>query len=284
MICPDYILKAFKEKEFDVVSHGSSFEILNSDYLPLKVAYAILKEAGVYPIMNYNRLINVEFTFIPYRIPDVFYCTSVAGLDLSANEVWTRIENIRELAFINAPDSEKRGRVLAPVIEFFNPCYKKGKALDLGSGFGANAIPLAKSGWEVTCVEIDAHLLEDIKTRNPAIECVEGDITKVELKKNHYDLVVVAQVFPFLRPKTWRETLRKIFEALTSQGQFVGTFFVRSGPMENMTFALQSAHALPDADLIPPMLKSMGFINLEVTFKRQMYNFSGCVSVVAQKP
>ncbi|MBO6940350.1 MAG: class I SAM-dependent methyltransferase [Deltaproteobacteria bacterium] len=54
----------------------------------------------------------------------------------------------------------------------------RGRALDLGAGFGTHTIPLARRGYDVTAVDGSALLLEQLRSLDPSerIHTVEGDL------------------------------------------------------------------------------------------------------------
>ena len=55
-----------------------------------------------------------------------------------------------------------------------------GKAIDLGAGCGFQAIPLAELGFEVTAIDLDAGLLEELRRHAGAleIEAIEDDLLR----------------------------------------------------------------------------------------------------------
>jgi SAM-dependent methyltransferase len=50
-------------------------------------------------------------------------------------------------------------------------CY-----LDLGAGFGAHTVPLARAGKAVTAVDFHAGLLADLRTAAPSVETHQADL------------------------------------------------------------------------------------------------------------
>jgi tellurite methyltransferase len=69
----------------------------------------------------------------------------------------------------------------------------KGRALDLATGEGRNALFLAKHGWEVDAVDISPVGLR--RTRNLAkkagvkIRTIRADLDTFKIKREHYDLI-----------------------------------------------------------------------------------------------
>jgi 2-polyprenyl-3-methyl-5-hydroxy-6-metoxy-1,4-benzoquinol methylase len=69
--------------------------------------------------------------------------------------------------------------------------------LDVGCGLGANAIPLAKAGLNVTAIDISQNLVDAAKEKAKAegadIEFIVGDVTKTKLSKK-YETILMADV------------------------------------------------------------------------------------------
>jgi SAM-dependent methyltransferase len=70
---------------------------------------------------------------------------------------------------------------------------KPGKALDLGTGQGRNAIFLASKGWTVTGVDISDVAIAEAKKnaaeRKVQIEAVVGDLDKYDFGREQWDLI-----------------------------------------------------------------------------------------------
>lgn len=273
MVCPTPVVKAFREIGYEVTYDSDCFTVNNSQYLSNRVALDILKKAGIgCPIVNKHRLSSVQFAFIPLRIPSYFYHDEVPARKCEKDEVWGWIFNIPSV-FFEFPSVILTGFVALPVVEFLAPDVKKGKALDLGSGSGTNAIPLHKFGWTVTCVDIDYRALRPCK--DLPIECLNADMLRLDMPKEHYDLILAIDSLPYISPKKWKEMLTKIWDALVPGGHFIGSFYVKQGPK------YPKAHVLPHADLIIPMLSDCGFRKVEFYFRR--YYEDGAYTFDVQK-
>jgi SAM-dependent methyltransferase len=70
---------------------------------------------------------------------------------------------------------------------------KPGKALDLGTGQGRNAIFLASKGWTVTGVDISDVAIGEAKknaaARNVQIEAIVGDLDTYDFGREQWDLI-----------------------------------------------------------------------------------------------
>ncbi|HEX7842641.1 MAG TPA: methyltransferase domain-containing protein, partial [Kofleriaceae bacterium] len=63
--------------------------------------------------------------------------------------------------------------------------------LDLGAGFGAHAVPLARAGKQVTAIDFHAGLLAELAAAAPSVETHEADlIAFVEAARPTWDAVL----------------------------------------------------------------------------------------------
>ncbi len=118
-------------------------------------------------------------------------------------------------------------------IDFFNRHHLSpqgsGIAIDLGAGCGFQSIPLAKSGYSVTAIDLDAKLLNELE-RNAdglAITSVQGDMLDFDKNLQHdVELVVcMTDTILHLESKEKITTLfAKVFAALETGGKFIITF------------------------------------------------------------
>jgi tellurite methyltransferase len=86
-----------------------------------------------------------------------------------------------------------------PLLVEYRSLLTSGRALDLASGLGANAIFLAESGYRVDAIDISEHALARLKAeadrRLLNIDAVIADLDDYPLPKNLYDLVAVFHFF-----------------------------------------------------------------------------------------
>ena len=82
------------------------------------------------------------------------------------------------------------------VAEALGSCRPDGRALDLACGEGRNAIWLAKRGWVVTAVDYSEVAIQRgrrlAKEEGVQVEWICGDVTKVELERGAFGLVLVS--------------------------------------------------------------------------------------------
>jgi len=98
-----------------------------------------------------------------------------------------------------------------------------GRALDLGSGNGRNALWLARNGWQVTAVDFSAVALaagaEQADAEGLAVEWVRADATEYEPKPGKYEAVVVAYLQ--LPAEQLNKALRSAASAVAPGGRLV---------------------------------------------------------------
>lgn len=116
------------------------------------------------------------------------------------------------------------------VIDFFDQ-YKRElgrEVLDIGSGCGRNAIPLARRGHDVTCLELTEEGLKKTKVKLEAEELkanlVQGDQSHLPFQNEKFDSVVSVQSFQFNVTKWDAE---KSFAEAARVLKLGGIFFLR---------------------------------------------------------
>lgn len=111
------------------------------------------------------------------------------------------------------------------------------RVLDLGSGIGANTLPMAKFGAHVTAIDESRELLKAFAEKSVAVGCPSnnlrlrrGDITTMESYDGPFDLVVAIDILPYVPPATLRSTMEKIHKSLEERGLLIGTIFTTRFP------------------------------------------------------
>ena len=104
-----------------------------------------------------------------------------------------------------------------------------GIAIDLGSGCGFQSIPLAKAGYSVTAIDIDAKLLNELRSNcgELQINIIRDDL--INFDKNNQKgvelIVCMTDTILHLESKEKVTSLfNKVFEALEPKGKFILTF------------------------------------------------------------
>ncbi|MCG8565932.1 MAG: class I SAM-dependent methyltransferase [Desulfobacterales bacterium] len=104
-----------------------------------------------------------------------------------------------------------------------------GKAVDLGAGCGFQSIPLARAGYSVTAIDLDAGLLDELKMHSKGLDVtpIQSDLMLFEqFVQSDAELVVcMTDTILHLESKEMVVSLfEKVFAALEDRGRFVITF------------------------------------------------------------
>ena len=101
----------------------------------------------------------------------------------------------------------------------------KGKLeiLDLGCGDGYLSCKIAERGFNVTCIDLSQNRLDKFKDQAGKlnIKQVLGDVTKVELPADSFDVIVCSEVIEHL--PNFKEVLAEAFRLLKKGGYFIVT-------------------------------------------------------------
>lgn len=76
------------------------------------------------------------------------------------------------------------------IVEAHFTLARKGKALDIATGTGRNALFLADHGFEVDAVDISHVGLARFPRRHPGVNLICSDLDTFEIPENHYDLIL----------------------------------------------------------------------------------------------
>jgi tRNA (cmo5U34)-methyltransferase len=98
--------------------------------------------------------------------------------------------------------------------------------LDIGCGAGNYPVKLAHkiSDFDCTLVDLSQPMLDKAKERvqevtSGQVECVKGDFRTVELKANHYDIIIATAVLHHLRDdQDWEHAFKKLYSLLKEGG------------------------------------------------------------------
>lgn len=119
----------------------------------------------------------------------------------------------------------KEPNIFLPQIAHYLP--KSGKALDLATGEGRNAIFLAQHGLNTTGVDVSQVGLEKAKklaqSEGVMVDFIYHDILTMDWQKENFD--VISSVFFHLPLPERMHVGKKVVEALTPNGFFIGVFY-----------------------------------------------------------
>ncbi len=154
---------------------------------------------------------------------------------------------------------------------------RPGRALDLATGLGHNAVWLATCGWQVTAIEVSpvalGHARKLAGIHGVEVQWIEADLTRDSLPDQQFDLIVVTQYLQ-------REKLPlEIVESLTPGGWLIYETFT----LEQLQ---QPGNHLknPDYLLRPNELLEM-FKALRIRrYRDAIVDGSAVASLVAERP
>lgn len=181
--------------------------------------------------------------------------------------------------------TERPNQLLVEEVSGLRP----GRALDLGTGEGRNAVWLAQQGWNVTAVDFSRVALERgaaIAQRNGVdVEWVHGDLTHYHPPATTFDLVVV--LYLHLAPDARRALLEQAAGALRPGGRLL----IVGHDLENLIAGHggpQEPSILYTPDRIVAELPGLTMLRAQ-TVKRQVEAHGGVAAavdtlVLAMKP
>ena len=124
--------------------------------------------------------------------------------------------------------------------------FPRGRALDIGTGEGADAIRLALLGYEVDAVDISAIAIEKTaafaKTQGVKLNLFNQDINSFPFDKK-YDIIICNGMLHYVRDKI--QLLKKIQVATTCQGYNVVSLFSTASPIPDYH---QCVEVYPDSE------------------------------------
>lgn len=139
-----------------------------------------------------------------------------------------------------------------------------GRALDLGSGEGRNAIWLAHQGWNVTGIDFSEVAISRARRRSEGlnVEWIVADLLACTPPPNSFDLVLIFYVH--LPPDQRRSVIGKAISALVSGG----TLLMMAHHLDNLEHGYggpQDAMILPtESDLVNDACETADRATLEI--------------------
>ncbi|HVE62829.1 MAG TPA: class I SAM-dependent methyltransferase [Mycobacteriales bacterium] len=105
-----------------------------------------------------------------------------------------------------------------------------GRVLDAGCGTGRVAIELARRGFDVAGIDLDASMLEVARAAAPELTWISGDLATLPAEQPSYDVVVAAgNVMIFLAPGTEAHVVGRMASRLRPGGILIAGFSLQPG-------------------------------------------------------
>ncbi|MGN6696304.1 MAG: class I SAM-dependent methyltransferase [Aquihabitans sp.] len=101
--------------------------------------------------------------------------------------------------------------------------------LDAGCGTGRVAIELARRGFAVTGLDIDAAMLAAAQRKAPELTWIEGDLATTAVSGPFDAVVLAGNVLIFVAPGTEAQVVRRCADALRPGGLVIAGFQVQPG-------------------------------------------------------
>lgn len=117
------------------------------------------------------------------------------------------------------------------IVDALNLFHNRGKAIDLGSGVGNEAILLLNRGWQVWVIDENLKAIQLIKSRSDitAQERLTTIIAKYEELNwsllPQVDFFYAAYALPFCNPQEFEKVWKQIKAKIVPGGRFAGHFF-----------------------------------------------------------
>ncbi len=128
--------------------------------------------------------------------------------------------------------SQKFPEEPSEIVKRFYKLASPGKALDIASGTGRNAVFLQEKGFEVDAVDISDVALKILKEKNSSINTINMDLDYADLPKDTYQLVLNIN---FLN----RKLIPKIKDSLKKGGVIIFETFMLNSNAKTKDFYLR---------------------------------------------
>ena len=145
-------------------------------------------------------------------------------------EIRERFDN--DVERFSSLDTGQSSTIDAPIsLELITEAAKRwvpqaGNLLDIGCGAGNYTLKMLSKLRDLNCTLVDLSLpmlnraYERVsKETRKNVEIIQGDIREVEIKENHFDIILAGAVLHHLRDDhDWEETFEKLFRLLKPGG------------------------------------------------------------------
>ena len=145
--------------------------------------------------------------------------------------------------------------------------YQKPKIVDIGAGTGAYSVPLAKSGFDITAVEIVKSNLQKLRFQKENIKTFQGDAKNLDMFKDDiFDVTIL--LGPMYHAKTTKDKIQILNECkrITKSGGiiFVAYYMNEYGIIR---------HGFVDGNIKQELLNGRIDENFHIVNKDDLYSF-----------
>lgn len=231
--------------------------------------------------------------------------TTARSLDViwaTLADVATRWRGNQLCRFPGAPEDRKEfwgqfatqnSEVLPLAAQFIATSNGQGKlAIDAGCGFGPATSILLEKNWTVIAIDYSRPALETLRSRHPQ-QIASGQLTLVEADISTYtppqpvDLVVAADLFPYLDLAQFQDTWKKIHDYfIKEQGVLIGSFFRSDVETVPIIHGMKEMGAwlFPDRRMVRALISQTGYNVSTCQFRDQARSQERiCIQFIAEK-
>lgn len=142
-----------------------------------------------------------------------------------------------------------------PLAEKYAPMVMGGRAIDIGTGDGRNALFLASNGLRVDAIDINQNAIDALKKRSEELN-IELHAEKIDVREfpfnDTYDLILAIQSLIFMKKSEFETIISKIKKSLNDGGITIissfttadasyDRFAAKGDPVEKNTFYSESS-------------------------------------------
>lgn len=125
----------------------------------------------------------------------------------------------------------------------FVEALEPSSVLDAGCGTGRVAIELARRGYEVVGVDLDASMLDKARGKAPGLRWVEADLAAFDLGQSFSCVVAAGNVMIYLEAGTEGAVVANLARHLDPGGFLVAGFQLEAGRLDLATYDAHAAAA-----------------------------------------
>jgi len=146
---------------------------------------------------------------------------------------------------------------LSELLAFFK---KSGNAFVPAAGYGGTVKALLEANWRVFAVDNDPEIIKELKklTKQGQLTVRRADISKLNLGKNKFDLIVASAFLHFFDKETGRNILINCKKSLKTGG----ILFVRFSTKDDPVSVKKPGNFYPTLDDIKKIFRSLKILDI----------------------